>query len=211
MPKLSEEKKAVLESMTQEALYQAAVSILKEEGWPGLTIEKLASAAGVAKGTVYNYFPDKKEIIYFVAERNMEPVTKKIKELDLENGNPVRLLEKSLDFLLTHLFESRQTLAAMVRVVNEDAQARALHCDPRNHPAREIREAFLQVFRKGIEEGCFRTGNPLLMDTVLHATLHGIIHEFILHTNDEADVSTFIPEIRNIILHGLCLEEKTKP
>lgn len=211
MPRLSEEKRAVLESMTREALYEAAVSILQEEGWPGLTIERLAAAAGVSKGTVYNYFPDKKEIVYFVAERNMEAVTEKIRSLDVENGDPVRLLEESLDFLLAHMFENRRTLAAMVRVINEDAQMRDLHCDCRNHPAQDIRETFMEVFRRGISTGRFRPCNPLLMDSVLHATLHGIIHEFILHTNEETDVQGLIPEIRDIILHGLCLEEKAKP
>jgi len=211
MPRLSEEKKAVLESMTREALYEAAVSILQEEGWPGLTIEKLAASAGVAKGTVYNYFPDKKEIIYFVAERNMEAVTEKIRSLDLENGDPLALLQDSLDFLLAHMFENRRTLAAMVRVINEDAQMRTLHCDCRNHPGQDIRETFVEIFRKGIATGCFRPCDPLLMDSVLHATLHGIIHEFILHTDEDTDVPGLIPEIRNIILHGLCREEKAKP
>ena len=67
MPRLSEEKRAVLESMTRAALYEAAVGILQDEGLQGLTMERLAVSAGVAKGTVYNYFRDKKEIVFFVA------------------------------------------------------------------------------------------------------------------------------------------------
>ena len=47
MPRLSEQKRAVLESMTRDALYEAALSILEAEGWMGLTMEKLAQRAGV--------------------------------------------------------------------------------------------------------------------------------------------------------------------
>jgi len=211
MPRLSEEKKAVLESMTREALYEAAMSIIQAEGGPGLTIERLATTAGVAKGTVYNYFRDKKEIIFFVTERGMEGLIQQVQALDVENGDPEVLLEESLDLLLHHMFEKRRTFAAMFRVLAEDAEMRALACDPKNRPGYEIREKMTEIFRKGVSTGRFRPGNPVMMNAVFHATLHGIIHEFILHADDDADPSEAVAAIKDLILHGFCPEEKKKP
>ncbi len=211
MPRLSEEKKAEMESMTREALCEAAVSILQEEGWQGLTIERLASSAGVAKGTVYNYFRDKREIIYFVAERSMEDLRETILGTDISRGDPVRHLEKFLDVLLAHMFEKRRTLSALFRVMTEDAEVRKAACDSRNHPAHEIRERTRDLFRRGVSEGRFRPGDPVLMDAVLHATLHGVIHEFIVHEDNVRDVDEVIPAVKEIILYGFCPKEKAKP
>jgi AcrR family transcriptional regulator len=212
MPRLSEEKRAVLESMTREALYEAAVGILQDEGLQGLTMERLAVSAGVAKGTVYNYFRDKREIVFFVAERTMEEMIREVQDLDVESGDPVGLLEESLDLLLHHMFEKRRTLSAMFRIITEDADMRVLACESRNRqPGHEIREKMVEIFRKGVSTGRFRPGDPALMDSVLHATLHGIIHEFIIHANDETDPEAAIAAVKDLILHGFCPEEKEKP
>lgn len=210
MPRLSDKKKAVLESMTREALYQAAVSILHEEGWQGLTMDKLAALARVSKGTVYNYFRDKKEIIFFVAERSMEEMIGEILALDSENGDPVKLLEEGLDILLHRMFENRRTLSAMFRVLSENAEMRVLACDSRNQPGHEIREKMIEIFRKGVATGSLRPGNPVLMDSLLHATLHGIIHEFIVHASEETDAETAIAAIKDLILHGFCPEGRAR-
>ena len=211
MPRLSEEKKAVLESMTREALYQAGLSILHEEGWQGLTMDRLAAAAGVAKGTVYNYFRDKKEIVYFVAERAMEDMTRQVRALDLENGDPVRLLEQSLDILLVHMFENRRTLAAMFRTLSEDAEMRTMDCEGKGQPGHEIREKMVEIFRKGVATGRFRPGDPVLRDLLLHATFHGIIHEFIFRSREDTEPKAAIAAIKDLVLHGFCPEEKNKP
>lgn len=210
MPKLSEEKKAVMESMTREALYEAALSIIQEEGGPGLTIEKLAASAGVAKGTVYNYFRDKKEIIYFVAERSMEDLIQQVQALDVESGDPLVVLEEGLDILLHHMFEKRRTFSAMSRVLAEDAEMRTFACDPQNRPGHEIREEMVEIFQKGVSTGRFRPGDPVLMDLQLQATLHGIIHEFILNENNVRDVDEVIPAVKDLILYGFCPKEKAK-
>ncbi len=211
MPRLSEEKKAVLESMTREALYEAAVTILEEEGWQGLTMERLAASAGVAKGTVYNYFRDKREIIYFVAERSMEDLRENILGTDISRGDPVRHLEEFVGSLLEHMFEKRRTLSALFRVMEEDADLRKAACDSRNHPALEIRQRTGELFRRGVAEGRFRACDPALMDAVLHATLHGVIHEFIAHENRVRDIEEAIPALKDLILHGFCPKENRKP
>ena len=212
MPRLSDEKKAVLESMTREALYEAAVGILREEGLQGLTMDRLAASAGVAKGTVYNYFRDKKEIVFFLAERSMEDVIRQVQALDLEGRDPVELLEESLNLLLNHMVEKRKTLGALFRTLCEDVEMREMACESRNRrPGHEIREKMTEIFRKGVSTGRFRPGNPVMMNAVFHATLHGIIHEFILHADDDADPSEAVAAIKDLILHGFCPEEKKKP
>jgi AcrR family transcriptional regulator len=48
---------------TVEAIYQAFVRIWQRDGWTGLTTREVALEAGVAIGTLYDYFPSKEALL----------------------------------------------------------------------------------------------------------------------------------------------------
>ncbi len=49
-------------------LIEAAHALVKEEGYEGLTIRKLAARVGYAPMSVYSYFPDKHAILFALAQ-----------------------------------------------------------------------------------------------------------------------------------------------
>lgn len=49
-------------SAQRDALLQAAESLVREQGFAGLTVQALATRAGIAVGTVYRYFDTKDEL-----------------------------------------------------------------------------------------------------------------------------------------------------
>lgn len=51
-----------------DKILEQALLIAKEEGVDKLSIRKLASACGIAIGSVYNYYPDKETLVTAVAE-----------------------------------------------------------------------------------------------------------------------------------------------
>ncbi|MVV50437.1 TetR/AcrR family transcriptional regulator [Pseudomonas sp. PB120] len=48
---------------TVEAIYEAFVRIWRRNGWSGLTTREVALEAGVAIGTLYDYFPSKEALL----------------------------------------------------------------------------------------------------------------------------------------------------
>jgi AcrR family transcriptional regulator len=60
MARLSNEQKALIDEMMQEKICTAATEVILEYGVQEMTMSKVAKAAGIAKGTIYNYFKDKK-------------------------------------------------------------------------------------------------------------------------------------------------------
>lgn len=48
---------------TVEAIYEAFVRIWQRDGWPSLTTREVALEAGVAIGTLYDYFPSKEALL----------------------------------------------------------------------------------------------------------------------------------------------------
>ena len=69
MPKLTEKKKQMLMEMSREAIYEAVVELLNNEGLDGVTMHIVAKKAGMATGSLYNYFKNKDDIINFVDAR----------------------------------------------------------------------------------------------------------------------------------------------
>lgn len=57
-----------------ERLLTAGLSAFREDGFAGASVEKVAAAADVARGTFYLYFPDKTALFAALADRVFGPV-----------------------------------------------------------------------------------------------------------------------------------------
>lgn len=210
MARLSEKKRALLESMMRESLFAAAKRLLEEEGWRGTTMERLAQEAGVSKGTVYNYFRDKREILCFVMERNTEELRRFVHSIDPETGDPRRILGDVLEGLFAGLYRNRRVIAATIQAYHEDEELRREDFDPRRHPLWEVRVFIRRVLVRGVEEGFFRPVDPVLTEAAINAVAVGLARQFSL---DMLDVpgDDFAAAVRDLILEGLCPREALNP
>jgi AcrR family transcriptional regulator len=55
-----------------EAIFQSALEMIVEEGFEGLSMQKLAKAAGVSPATIYIYFKDKEDMLLQLHKREKE-------------------------------------------------------------------------------------------------------------------------------------------
>ncbi|MBI4770434.1 MAG: TetR/AcrR family transcriptional regulator [Chloroflexi bacterium] len=54
---------------TKERIYRAALALFRQKGFAATTVEEIAAAAEVAKGTFFNYFPGKETVLAYFGER----------------------------------------------------------------------------------------------------------------------------------------------
>lgn len=57
---------------TRQAIMQAAITLFSEKGFEKTSIEELAKAAGIGKGTIYGYFQTKSDILHAFCEDELE-------------------------------------------------------------------------------------------------------------------------------------------
>src|SRR5450755_4736711 len=62
MPVLGNTKKHVVSEFRCSEILEAARSVFAHKGFNDATVDDIAEAAGLSKGTVYLYFPSKREI-----------------------------------------------------------------------------------------------------------------------------------------------------
>lgn len=66
MSSFAEKQKELKEKSVQKAIFEATIKLIAEKGGDGLTMQDIAAAAGIATGTLYNYFKNKEELLYFI-------------------------------------------------------------------------------------------------------------------------------------------------
>ncbi len=63
MPRHKEADRDIVMRETRERLLAAAAEEFAQKGYVGANINRISQAAGFAKGTIYNYFPSKRELM----------------------------------------------------------------------------------------------------------------------------------------------------
>lgn len=206
MARLSAKKKAVLERMTRDSLISAVEKLLQEEGWKGTTMDRIAKEAGVSKGTVYNYFKDKRDILFSVMERNTEEIREFVQSVDLSQSDPVELLRKIVGKTLMDLYEKRRLISATVQAYYEDKDLRRkIHPDQacqEDHPMREVRKVMAEVIAMGVKSGVFLPIEPAMAEAAINAMIMGVAKQF------SAGMVSFPGEVyvytvRDLVIRGL--------
>ena len=62
-------------AVTVEAISEATIQVLLSHGGDRLTTTRVAERAGVSVGTLYQYYPNKKSLLFAVLEDHLEKVT----------------------------------------------------------------------------------------------------------------------------------------
>lgn len=55
----------------KEAIYQVAMELFRRQGFEATRVEQITETAGVAKGTFFNYFPTKEDVLLYIGERHI--------------------------------------------------------------------------------------------------------------------------------------------
>jgi AcrR family transcriptional regulator len=63
---------------TLDAIFEATIQVLLDEGAARLTTTRVAVRAGVSVGTMYQYFPHKRSLLHAILARNLNEVTAEV-------------------------------------------------------------------------------------------------------------------------------------
>jgi AcrR family transcriptional regulator len=102
---------------TVERILDAGRSVLLERGFEGANTNRIAAAAGVGPGSLYQYFPDKEAILERVVERAMDDLEARITRAFLGS---LRAGDDAVRGHLESLLDALTEEAELVRVLSQD-------------------------------------------------------------------------------------------
>ncbi|MFT4978018.1 MAG: AcrR family transcriptional regulator [Myxococcota bacterium] len=73
----------------RDALVVATVRVLSEEGYQGATTKRIAKAAGVSIGSLYQYFPSKEALVHAVSLEHFDDVLARLAAVSLATERPL--------------------------------------------------------------------------------------------------------------------------
>jgi AcrR family transcriptional regulator len=150
------------EAQTRTRILQAAQRLFASQGYDGTTTRDLAQAAGVAEGTLFRHFPNKKAILVEVATNGwVEILTDLLTELS-EMGS-----YKAIAQVMRRRMWNFQKNADLMRVCFMEAQ---FHPDLRERIQSEVINKMTDVaeafFQEAMDKGIYRPMNAKLVAKV---------------------------------------------
>ena len=114
---------------TVERIVAAGREVLVADGYDAFSTNRVAAAAAISPGSLYQYFPDKAAILEVVIDRYIEQTADRVAAAmaDRMGGAGLEVVRDIVDALLTALEADR----ALLRVVDRTAPARAQSSTPR--------------------------------------------------------------------------------
>lgn len=121
--------------LTEERIMEAALKLFAEQGYAGTPTSQIATEAGVSEGTIFKYFPKKKDLlsqllVWFVSKQSHAIIVKPLENIFEENKDAEpKVIFKAIIKDRMGIFDK---MAPFIRVLFNEMQY---------HP--ELREIFL--------------------------------------------------------------------
>lgn len=190
------------EEQTRTRILRAAQKLFSRQGYDGTTTRDLASAAGLAEGTIFRHFPTKKAILIEVATQGwVEILTDLLTELS-EMGS-YKAVAQVMQRRMLNLRENGD----MLRVCFMEAQ---FHPELRDRIQAEIIVKMTEVaeafFQTAMDKGVYRQMNPRLVAQVFLGmfTIAGFSQNTILEEGASLkDTQEMAEGLADIFLNGV--------
>ena len=202
MPVLGKTRKDVIKEFRTAELLEAARRLFAEKGFHATTVEDIAAAAGVAKGTVYLYYKSKHDVYWAALERGITELQSEIQTRLEAQQTPedkvrtfiaikIRYFETNRDFFRIYFSELGSGLSNPAQM---PAHIEQMYL----HQAR-ILEAVLQ---QGIQEKTIREIRTDTAAVAISDLIRGIIVQRLLGWSTK-DVESDIRFVFDLVWRGV--------
>jgi AcrR family transcriptional regulator len=196
-------KKEMVTAFRTREIMAAARRVLEGRGPDTATMEEIAAAAGVAKGTVYLYFPSKDDLIQALITQVGENMLADIEAVVAAGGTSSEKIQQVAVLLLDYLVRERALFPAYARDLLQGGRGAAPGYWRR---LQEMEEQFVslvtRVFAEGIESGQFIPANPRLLTFLLRGMVRAVGYYQMSERTEEA-VKEAMPVLLTLLSTGL--------
>lgn len=194
----------------QDLIRDAAIRVFARKGFHATRAEEIAEEAGIAVGTIYNYFESKAQILLSVFEREFDEEVGLYESLTKSGMSVQDRFREILRAHFARLAESRDLAMVLVR--------------ERYNGSGEIGEAMAKMQRKmldkierllqdGVDEGWLRACNVRIVAPALFAVVESISEVAMIYpeSQQKAFLARAPEELASLIWSGLAHDAKGAP
>ena len=185
-------------------ILEAATRVFAEQGFAAVTVAEIADHAGIGKGTVYEYFSSKEELLFAVFEWMNERILARFQKLSAEVGTTRERLQRMLGIAAEITCEQVEMQAV---VLDFWAASRGTKSEDRYNQScietfRTYRKLAADVIREGQAAGEF---NPTIdadaTAVMMVAAIDGLGVQIFF--DREIDPKATVDAFSNVLIAGL--------
>jgi AcrR family transcriptional regulator len=172
MPKgipLTEEEMA----KRRHEIFHRVVNIFLKKGFQETSMREIATATGLGKSTLYDYFKTKDEILVYFFEDQLNDLTGEAQKIALQNLSADKRLWQIMQVYTENLQANKNLFMKLT------AESQRLKVESRKQIQKK-RHAYQDMIRalidEGIQEGVFRKVNSLLAAQLLISTVPPVVY-----------------------------------
>jgi AcrR family transcriptional regulator len=186
-------------TLKRERILASGLSLFANAPYQSVTMDSVAAAAGVAKGTLYLYFESKEDLYLGILSDGLETIARNYQASVNPAASVPDRLRRAIEVTLEFYDQRRDLLRLMASEEPRMAEAR-------NRLIDDWRERGVRFFTSLIEEGAragvFRTNDPLLATWAILGSMRSVM----LYYGPRRPISEIIAELSAQILRSLAPE-----
>jgi AcrR family transcriptional regulator len=203
-------KKEVVAAFRTREILAAARRLMEANGMDTLTMDEIAQAAGVAKGTIYLYFQSKDELIQALLSQVGEAMVLDLEYILARPDSPPKKLQQVANLLLNYVDRESVLFPVYLRELVRSKSGRGTTLTSLQELEERIVALITQVFAEGIARNQFIPADPRLL-TFLLKGLGRAVGYYQMTQDQKEIIQEALPVVLTLLFSGIVLAPETAP
>jgi AcrR family transcriptional regulator len=137
----------------EERILEVAMKVFRERGYHAASMQEIADAVGMQKGSLYYYISGKQELLFMILERAIDTIAARIESIYNSDLTP---REKLRQAILTHVEVVSQRLEMLTILLRERHALTRSQQAAIDEKSNNYERLFQRILSEGIRAGEFR-------------------------------------------------------
>ena len=191
-------KKEMLDRLLRQEIIQVILTMIQDD--VPITMDEVARQCGVSKGTLYNYFQNKEELLDHVHQVILEPLLESNRQIFESPADP---LTRLLDFI-DSVFATHESIAIYFHSVWQHKTAEEVY----RERVEVLMHPLARVCREGIDNGDFIDVNPYILAEMIYGTAVGTLTTLSYSHEVVVDRGKILQDVKKLINKILCSQQE---
>jgi AcrR family transcriptional regulator len=189
--------------MYREAILEAAETVFSSKGFTGSRMADVAEEAGVATGTLYNYFQNKQDVFGSLIELRSRSFLAELEKVEAAEPAPLARLRALIAAGFAWIERHRGVFAVFLELgMNSAMEAQRVCGESHEETHRHARDIFERAIADAIGAGDISSAyDPAELNAYLHGSIHGAI-ELWLRGDGSDPLDQRVDRLMSLFLHG---------
>lgn len=183
----------------KEQIFVQALQLFHEKGFEQVTVQEIASACGIAKGTFFNYFAKKEEILLYLGESQLEVLNRSMEEHQ-EIEEPREQIRCVLNDLLQRYIANDELMKLSLIEIMKSAYL----LEKEAGSLQQLQQSLASIIDRAKQNGNLtnRWDTDVIVSTIVGVYLQTMMSWSLLH-NQNSSIGQMLEQHLDIVWEGI--------